>query len=293
MKTLITLNDKHHIKAISPYVDGFIFGASKFGARLACQFDMDEVNDIISQVYALKKEVFIQANQLMMDEELREFKDFLKQLPLDKVTGFIVSDVGVVQVLKKFNLGDKVVYHPETLLANYYDLNMFAKDHIYGAYAAKEITYDDLKILSEHKETKLFMIGHGHLNMFYSKRNLIKNFKTKYDLNDDLHLDYDLKIVEENRQDEAFPILEDEAGTHVFRSHVMHVLNHLDELKKMIDYLVIDTIFKDSAYALKIAQIYQNPNDQEKIEALKNSYQEQWDEGFFYKKTIYKQKVSI
>jgi hypothetical protein len=39
------------------------------------------------------------------------------------------------------------------------------------------------------------MIGHGHLNMFYSKRNLIKNFKTKYDLNDDLHLDYDLKSL--------------------------------------------------------------------------------------------------
>jgi hypothetical protein len=38
---------------------------------------MDEVNDIISQVYALKKEVFIQAHQLMMDEELRSLKIFL------------------------------------------------------------------------------------------------------------------------------------------------------------------------------------------------------------------------
>jgi putative protease len=127
--------------------------------------------------------------------------------------------------------------------------------------------------------------------MFYSKRQLIDNFKTEYDIHQPLHLDYDLTIVEENRLDEPFPILEDDAGTHVFRSHVMHVLNHLEDLSHMIDYLVIDTIFKDHSYALAVAKLYNEP-DINQIESLKNSYHEVWDEGFFYKKTIYKQKVT-
>ncbi|MEF3692758.1 MAG: U32 family peptidase [Acholeplasmataceae bacterium] len=293
MKTLITLNHMQDMDALSPYVDGFIFGPSQFGARLACQLSNDQMKSMIEKAFKLKREVFIQTNQLMMDQQLHDFKSFVLTLPTDKITGFIVSDLGVFQVLKKLNLGHKVVYHPETLLTNYYDLNMLANEHIFGAYAAKEITFEDLKILSEHKQTKLFMIGHGHLNMFYSKRKLAKNFKTQYEIEDQLHLNYDLKIIEENRKDEAFPILEDDAGTHVFRSHVMHVLNHLDELSSMIDYLVIDTIFKDSAYALEIAKIYKDPTNEEKIENLKTAYNEVWDEGFFYKKTIYKQKVSI
>ena len=293
MKTLMTLNDIHHVDQLSPYVDGFIFGIPQFGARLACPLTYDELIEAIDQSFQHKKEVFIQTNQLMMDQQLIAFTDFVKTLPIESITGFIVSDIGVFSVLKKMNLAHKVVYHPETLLANYYDLNMLADEHIFGAYAAKEITFDDLEILSKHKQTKLFMIGHGHLNMFYSKRQLVDNFEKKYELNQELHQDYNLHIVEENRPDEAFPILEDTAGTHVFRSNVMHVTQHLDALSSMIDYLVIDTIFKDSNYAIKIAKIYKNPTDEETINALKEAYHETWDEGFFYKKTIYKQKVSI
>lgn len=293
MKKIITLNDMNHIERLTPYVDGFVFGISDFGARLSIQLTKDECIKLIDQIHFLGKEVFIQVNQLMMDEQLESFTSFVKELPLLKITGFIVSDLGVFRVLKKLNLEHKVVYHPETLLTNYYDLNMLSDKHIYGAYAAKEITYEDLKILSIHKKTKLFMIGHGHLNMFYSKRQLIHNFKAQYQINEKLHLDYDLTIVEENRLDEAFPILEDYAGTHVFRSNVMNTIAYLEELSTMIDYLVIDTIFKDEYYDLEIAKIYQNPKNVEQIESLKTKYDEVWDEGFFYKKTIYKQKVSL
>lgn len=291
MKKLITLNNEYRIEELSPYVDGFIFGVLEFGARLATLIPKDKIHEVIFQAHHLKKEVFIQANQLMMDDKLEAFQRFVITLPLDQITGFIVSDLGVVSMLSKLNLADKIVYNPETLLTNYYDLNMLSDYKIYGAYAAKEITFEDLKILSTHKKTKLFMVGHGHLNMFYSKRQLIDNFKTEYDIHQPLHLDYDLTIVEENRLDEPFPILEDDAGTHVFRSHVMHVLNHLEDLSHMIDYLVIDTIFKDHSYALAVAKLYNEP-DINQIESLKNSYHEVWDEGFFYKKTIYKQKVT-
>ena len=144
---------------------------------------------------------------------------------------------------------------------------MLSDKHIYGAYAAKEITYEDLKILSIHKKTKLFMIGHGHLNMFYSKRQLIHNFKRERGpISDGEKLRIRFKaIVEENRLDEAFPILEDYAGTHVFRSNVMNTIAYLEELSTMIDYLVIDTIFKDD-----VVMRCQNPKTTQQINPAKN-----------------------
>ena len=101
----------------------------------------------------------------------------------------------------------------------------------------------------------------------------------------------DLKIVEENRKDDPYPILEDQAGTHVFRSQMFSSLKHLEELKQSVDYLVIDSLFKDDDYAVKVLKMYKDgKEDHEVIDQLKEKYQEVWDEGFFYKKTIYQHK---
>ncbi len=133
------------------------------------------------------------------------------------------------------------------------------------------------------------MVGHGHLNMFYSKRQLIDNFMN-FNVEENIyHEKQDLKIIEENRLSEPFPILEDRAGTHVFRSNVFQSLGHLDVLGNLVDYLVVDTLFKDDDYARMVLPMYRNREiNDELIEQIKLKYDEQWDEGFFYKKTIYK-----
>jgi U32 family peptidase len=83
------------------------------------------------------------------------------------------------------------------------------------------------------------------------------------------------------------------AGTHVFRSTVFSSIDHLDELNKHIDYLVIDTLFKDDLYAKKVSELYRyKSKDQKKINEIKALYKEEWDQGFFYKKTIYKTRES-
>lgn len=138
------------------------------------------------------------------------------------------------------------------------------------------------------------MVGHGHLNMFYSKRQLIENFMHYTESENLYHNRQDLKIVEENRKEDPYPILEDKAGTHVFRSQVLSSLTHLSELKEFIDYLVVDTLFKDDDYALSVLKMYKNENeDSELINKIRKDYHEIWDEGFYFKKTIYKHKGSI
>jgi putative protease len=170
-------------------------------------------------------------------------------------------------------------------------VNFLHQEQILGAYLAKEITLEDIAYIANQKKLKLFMVGHGHLNMFYSKRQLIDNFMHFNEDENLYHNRQDMKIIEENRKDEAYPILEDRAGTHVFRSKVFSSLAYIDQLKNLIDYLVIDSIFKDDLYALKVSKLYQKQvaTPSEIIE-IQEAYKEIWDEGFFYKKTIYKQK---
>jgi len=289
MKLLTTIYDLKHLESLSSYVDGFIIGNHQFGARLTKSYEQDEILSALDQTKKLKKELFLVCNQMLNDDQLEAFKTWLKSLPVSEFTGIIVADLGAYRVLDKMGYVEKVIYNPETLAANVYDFNFLSNYKIQGVYIAKEITLEDVTYIANHKNYKMFMVGHGHLNMFYSKRQLIDNFMN-FNVEENIyHEKQDLKIIEENRLNEPFPILEDRAGTHVFRSNVFQSLGHLDVLGNLVDYLVVDTLFKDDDYARMVLPMYRNRViNQNLIEQIKLKYDEQWDEGFFYKKTIYK-----
>ena len=293
MKILSTLYNINQMENIAKSCDGFIIGHEMFAARLTISFEVKEINEVISKAVALKKEVFLQANQMLDDALLDKFSDFLDLINTSNLSGIVVADIGSVMRLKSKGLAHLAIYNPETLLTNKYDFNFLKAEGILGAYVAKEITLTDILEIAKHKEIKLFMVGHGHLNMFYSKRQLVHNFMDFQDKKNIYHKSQSLKIIEEQRSEEPYPIIEDMAGTHVFRSNVFSSLLYLNDLKESIDYLVVDTIFKDDDYAKKILPLYkENLLDEKIIEELKTTYEENWDTGFFHKKTVYKPKES-
>lgn len=291
MKLLVPLYDLNQMKNIAPFVDGFLLGNDQFGTRLTKSHSVENIKTAIKNAKFLGKEAFLVCNQMMTDVLLESFKGFIQSMDHERIDGVIVGDLGALSVLTKMGLSDKAIYNPETLLTNVYDVNFLNQKGIKGVYLAKEITLEDIETIAKEKKLQLFMVGHGHLNMFYSRRQLVDNFTHFIEKENVYHKKQDLKIVEDHRSDEPYPILEDDAGTHVFRSHVFSALNHLDTLEPLIDYIVLDTLFKDDMYTQTIAAIYkENIQDESIINELKETYQETWDDGFFYKKTIYKQK---
>ena len=291
MKLLATIYQIENIEKISAYADGFLVGHEDFGTRLTRSFSTAEISKAVKLSKQLDKEIFLLCNQMFTDQMMIDFKSWITHLSISDIDGIVVADLGAYKLLESLDLSSKVIYNPETLLANVYDFNFLAKYQIQGVYIAKEITLDDVLEIGKQKKHKMFMVGHGHLNMFYSKRQLIDTFMTYQDSDNPYHNLQDLKIVEENRKEDPYPILEDKAGTHVFRSQVLSSLKHLEELKTCVDYLVIDSLFKDDSYMLDVLKMYkEEKEDLQVIENLKEKYDEIWDEGFFYKKTIYQHK---
>lgn len=289
MKRLITVHDQINTEMLLGFADGIIIGNDRFGTRLTHSFSLDEIMEIATEAKALKKEVFLMANQMMMDSDLEAFSDFLDELNLNLFDGIVVADLGALVLLNEKGLAHKAIYNPETLSTNYYDFNFLSELNVFGVYTAKEITLDDLKMIGEKKKLKMFMVGHGHLNMFYSKRQLIHNYENYLGEDLNLHKRQDLKIIEEKRVEEPYPILEDDAGTHVFRSHVMQSVDQLDLLSSFLDYFVIDTLFKDDHYGALVCEMYAKSSFELK-DKIQRLYDEVWDDGFFFKKTIYKGK---
>ena len=289
MKQIITIHELASIPLLAPLADGFIVGNKRFGARLTASFNASEINQAIAITASLSKEIFLIANRIFDDEDCDLFKQWLKKIDTNLLTGIIVADVGAISTLSDIGLIQKAIYHPETLLTNRYDTNILAQEGIYGAFLAKEITLEEIRHIGFGRKLKLFMIGHGYLDMFYSKRQLIDTFTTKANMPHTFHNHKRLTLIEAKRENEPYPILEDDAGTHVFRYNVLHTACYQDVLSEAIDYMVFDTIFHDDQYAKKVLMYYKNPTDEAKNDIL-NTYRETWDEGFLHKPTIYKTK---
>lgn len=283
MKNIITIHDLNSIKDISNHVDGIILGHHIFGTRLSGSFSREEIIKTIDTYKHV--DFFIMMNRIFDDHLMEAFKREIQSLKMEHIKGIILGDVGAVYEMTSLGYRNQAIYHPETLLTNHVDFNMF--DDIFGAFAAKEITLETLKDISKYKKYPLFFLGHGHLSMFYSKRPLISRYEEAYQLE---HHDGTYTLIEEKRPDEDLPILEDHAGTHIFRHHVMSSINVFNQLKDIVDYFVIDTIFKDDRYGIEISKLYQTIS-LEDANLIQDKYQEIWDEGFLFKQTTYKGKL--
>ncbi len=291
MKFLITLHNINNLDKLNE-ADGYIVGTSLFSVRLTKSFSLDEINYLILYSKINNKEIYLNLNKMFYDEDFPKIDDFLNLISLNDLTGIIVSDIGLLYHLMQMNLNNKLIWQSETLTTNTFDFNYLQDFNIKGAFTAKEITLKDILKIGNNKKYELYINGHGYYNMFYSQRKLISNFQKEYDLLD-LGDKYKYHLTEMQRENEKYPILEDDNGTHVFRSNVTNSFNVLNDLKEVVDYFVIDTIFKDDKYGQIMLDLYKHGYKEEVVTSLKERYSEKWDDGFFFEKTVYLKKESL
>lgn len=255
MKILTNLHDMSKLDQVLMVSDGILLGNQMYSKTITRDF-LEDTFKIIEKTHQHKKEVFILLNRIFTDNELLKVEQYIKDLPVDLITGFIGADLGLIAVLEKLNLSHKFVYNPETLLTNDVDFNDLSTLNIKGAFVSKEITLEDILEIGALKQYQLFYFGHGHMSMFYSKRQMLNTFMDYQNESNILHDDKSLRLSEAKRPDEVYPIIEDDAGTHVFRGHVFNSFKAIDQLESVVDYFIVDTLFLDDDYAIKIIKMY-------------------------------------
>jgi putative protease len=285
------------------FCDGFIIGEKDKGLRLAHYFTKNEIKEIIDICKKRKQKVYIAANKIIHETELISFDNYLKQLADLEIDGIIFGDLAIYQLAKKYQLTNKLIYNPETYITNYESVHFFAQLGIKRVSIAKEITLDDIITIANKKYLELDILGHGAINMFHSMRDLVTNyFRFLKQDNPSLHHNESLYLIEEKRADK-YPLLEDEAGTHVFSASDLCTIEYLDKfIEHQVTSIRIDGIFKSCQELLEITKIYHKAisdycsnknyyleNKAKYTEALlKIENIRPFNDGFLFKKTIYK-----
>ncbi len=289
MKLAVTPIGINGIKQLSLNgADIFLIGNSTFGNRLVHSYSIQEILEANNLIKSLNKEIYIVINMIVHNKDLKSIKDFLNMTKEFDVDGIIFGDLGVYQLAKKIGIEDKLIYSPETLNTNYYDPIFWSGQGIKGLTISKEITLEDIKEISKDKSLEISLIGHGHLNMFHSRRPLIENFFKYTNKEYEEYIENrNLRVVEEIR-DESYPIFQDNQGTHIFREKSLESFKEVKILNEYLDIFIIDGIFKDNKYLEKTVKYYKDilDNNIDCIEVSK-LYEGDHDSGFLYKKTVY------
>jgi len=286
MNLIVTATKETFESLIKKDIQGIILPVKNHAMRFSDDFTVEEIIDLVPAIQAHDKKAYVALNAIYHEDQLEALKKTVKKLSKLPIDGLYFADLAVFEYALECGLNDLLIYYPETYVTNYQDMAFWQQENIKSAVLSREMTLEDIEKIALNSTLDVSIIGHGYLNMFHSKRRLIKTF-LDYTKKNNLPQNHKqtYKIIEEIR-DEAYPIYQDQFGTHIFREKPLSSIQVFDVLSRYVEYFIIDTQFYSQQQILKIIDDYC---------ALKNgmsideAYYSDHDDGFYHKKTVYKQ----
>jgi len=283
MNLIARLKDVTEIEKLNQLSVDIVLLDTVFSVRVLNRFNFKEINKIVFHCKNFNIKTYISINKMIHEEDLKPLKLFLEKIEKIDINGIVISDLTVYALAKQLNLESKIIYQPGTMNTETYSIKYFEKHSIKGITLSREITLDEIKeILFYKTNLELSIIGHGYLDMFYSKRKLLTNYFTYKNISKkDIIDNYNYRLNEEIRKNDFYPILEDKYGTYIFRSHKLISWNEIEIIKSKITDFFIERIFMEDEEYFDSIKLYNGNMDIESFLIKYNNY----DLGFYYKPT--------
>ncbi len=254
-----------------------------FTTKVIQVFNLDEIKRVM--VYALEhqKRVYVLINRMIHQDDISNLVDFLSQLKPLQVSGIVINDLTVYVLAKKLGMEDLIIYQPGTMNTDSFSAIHLSNKQLKGITLSREITLEEIEEIARLKQSiELSIIGHGYLDMFYSKRKLITHYALHKNISGKEYINnVHMRLNEEIRPDDFYPILEDAFGTHMFRSHKLLSFHEMKRLHSILSDFFIERLFIEDAEYYDSIRLYKGHLP---YSEFMKKYQG-FDSGFYYRRT--------
>ena len=265
------------------YVDGIILSLKDYSIGSNVYYDLDEIKEIVKNT---NKEIFINMNNNIMNNEIEELKTILKELDKLNIKGIFFYDIAILQLKRELKLKVNLIWNQTHMVNNYKTCDYYYSKGVKYALLGKEITLEEiLEIINKSKITSMVEVV-SIPNIAFSKRLLLTNYYK--DLGKDIKYELD---IEEKVTNDKYLVKEEDKGTSFFQEKIINGTSIIKELYgNNCEYIIMREFNIDDFKELIIdtkEYIDNKCNDKEYI----NKYKKLGDNtNFFFKKTIYKVK---
>lgn len=251
---------------LSKYYDGLILSMENLSINYPV-FSFDEIKKIINDIR--DKKIFINLNKNMHNDDIPLLKNVLKELDELNIDGIFYYDLSVYNIGTKHDLVWSVCH----MTTNYKTCDFWNRRGVKYTFLSNEITLNEIEEISKNTSMDLIVQVFGYVPIFASKRNIIKNYKKTFNIDDDSDVNY---IKNEN---DLYPII-NQNETVVYNSKILNAIDEIEKYENMnIKYFIINSFLID--------------NIEEVLKKFKNNIKfeiENQGKGFLYEETIYKVK---
>ncbi len=219
--------------AINYGADAVYSGYKHFGLRSrAGNLDKDGIKKALDYVHKSGRKFYLTLNSYLFDSEFDELCDFIKFLNNYPPDAVIVSDLGVLSVVRQ--LSDIPIHiSTQANITNSFAANFLKPFGVKRVILSREATLDDIREMSKNSEVELEAFVHGAMCMAYSGRCFMSAYFTKRSANRGdcaQSCRWKYKLVEEKREDSPIYLEEHKEGSFIFNSYDMCAIPVLDKL---------------------------------------------------------------
>lgn len=280
--------------------DAVYLAKKSFGMRSAPDnFSHEDLISACRKAHALGRKIYLTCNTLPRNRELSDLKEFAADAEEAGVDAYIVSDIGVMSLLKEYTPDIAVHISTQAGVVNYASAREFYRMGAERVVLARELSLDEIKAIRDNTppELEIETFVHGAMCVSFSGRCLLSQYLTGRDANRGECAQpcrWSYSLMEKTRSGEYFPIFEDDGGTYILNAKDLCMIEYLDELSAAgVSSFKIEGRAKSSYYVSVVTNAYrsavdflsENPQkmlpDWIKNEVYKVSHRE-YSTGFFY-----------
>lgn len=248
--------------------DAIYLAGEEYGMRTSsANFDHDTLKKAVALAHEKGISVYVTCNTTPRSKEMEVLPSFLEKTADCGVDAFIVADLGVFSLVKKYAPKVEIHMSTQTGIVNYHTANFLHDMGAKRVVLARELSLDDIAEIRAKtpKELELEAFVHGSMCVSFSGRCLISSYMTGRDANRgdcSQPCRWKYHLYEQNREGQYFPVEENENGTYLYNSRDLCMIEHIPELVKAGVYsLKIEGRAKSAYYVSVTTNAYRHAID--------------------------------
>lgn len=240
MNLILNTNELGYIPFLNSSIDTFIVGLKSFCVNQKYAVKVSKLIETANNIKANKKNIYLSINLFAKDKDLTKLNRIMPKLTNLNIDGFIVSDLGVLNLFKKYGLENKVILDLHTYVTNKYSAKSLLDLGVNKITLSKEITLNDIKEIASFNKGNVNVLVQGYVPITYSKRSILSRYYSKYKLKRKCNTHF----IKEESRDNYYYLDEDKGNLVVFNDKQYSLFPYLDELiNNNINNFQIDSNF--------------------------------------------------
>lgn len=243
--------------------DAVYLGSEAFGMRASPKnFNIEGLKKAVDFAHNYNVKVYLTCNIIPTNEEADIFPQFIKEAQTTGIDAVIVTDLGIMEVVKQHAPKLEIHISTQAGITNYAAAKVMYELGAKRVVLAREVDIDNIKRIREEipSDMEIETFVHGAMCVSFSGRCLLSSYLTGRDANRGECAQpcrWNYYLMEEKRPNQFFKVVEEKEGSYILNAKDLCMLEHIDELSEAgVSSFKIEGRAKSSYYVAVITNAY-------------------------------------